>query len=491
MARLQLLLPLVMWALWVSHNPQEMVHPGIGVPMYLLSLGLVVVLMRRWARRAMRGTTIRSFSATARFHQGMFAARWIVMLIHAMGLFYLGWGHWIQAAGFSWGERVESLPALISTIPIGLVWIGLIWAQYPLDRAIREQNLMTALNAGEAFFEPPSLREYVTSNARVQVFSLLIPVGLAIVVRDVLILLFQWFGFGDRTTTEVVATLTAAGMVFLIGPEILRQVLPVTRLPDSPLRNRLEALCRRLGLRYRDILIWKTHFSFGNAAVMGLIPRFRYILLSDLLIETMDERQIEAVFAHEAGHVKHRHMTWYVVFAVVFFTWLDGVERVLVWWVWQGQVPVSIPLDIMLFGLGVIGFFVIFGSLSRSFERQADLFAARHVGQSQDDQKVQPEGVEVFNSALVHVARLNNMPLDASSYSTGRGWLGRGYGWLVHHAGTWLHGSIRSRIEYLRSLLYAPEAAERFDRRMYAIRLGLMAALCCTTAWMLTTLMMR
>ncbi|GIW74945.1 MAG: hypothetical protein KatS3mg104_0008 [Phycisphaerae bacterium] len=107
-------------------------------------------------------------------------------------------------------------------------------------------------------------------------------------------------------------------------------------------------------------------------------------------------------------------------------------------------------------------FFVIFGSLSRLFERQADLFAARNVGRTVDDPKVEPEGVEVFNSALVHVARLNNMPLDASSYSSGRGWLGRGYGWLVHHAGTWLHGSIRSRIEYLRSLLYAPEAAERF-----------------------------
>lgn len=491
MARLQLLLPLVMWALWINHNQTRIDYSGWGVPIYLLSLGWVVILMRRSARRAMQGTTIRSVSATARFHQKMFAARWVVMLIHATGLFYLGWGDWIRDAGLSMNGRLESFPALMSTIPIVLVWIGLIWAQYPLDRAVREQNLMTALNAGEAFFEPPSLREYVINNARVQIFSLLIPVGVAILVRDVLILLIQRYGTWDQTTTEVVATLTAAGMVFLIGPEILRRVLPVTRLPDSPLRDRLQAMCERLGLRYRDILIWKTHFSFGNAAVMGLIPRFRYILLSDLLIETMDQRQIEAVFAHEAGHVKHRHMTWYVIFAVVFFTWLDAMERVLVWWVWEGRAPASVPLDTVLFVVGVVGFFVIFGSLSRLFERQADLFAARNVGRTVDDPKVEPEGVEVFNSALVHVARLNNMPLDASSYSSGRGWLGRGYGWLVHHAGTWLHGSIRSRIEYLRSLLYAPEAAERFDRRMYAIRLGLIAALCCTTAWMLTTLVVR
>ena len=74
------------------------------------------------------------------------------------------------------------------------------------------------------------------------------------------------------------------------------------------------ALCRRVGMRYRDILLWRTQNNMGNAAVMGLVPQVRYILLSDLLLETMTESQIEAVFAHELGHIVHRHMAWYIVF---------------------------------------------------------------------------------------------------------------------------------------------------------------------------------
>lgn len=489
MARLQLLLPLVFWALWVTHGELTPVHPALGAPIYLLSLGLVVVIMRRWARRAMSGTTFRSTAATTRFHQAMFAARWCVMCIHVAALFYLGWGDLIVMTGLTFSGRVESLPALVSMIPVILAWIGLIWAQYPLDRAIREQNLMVALNAGDAFFEPPPIGPYIASNTRLQVFSLLAPVAIAILLRDLVMLLLRRSGGWDVAEMDIVATLVGAGFVFLIGPEILRRVLPVTRLPDSPLRARLEAMCERLGLRYRDILIWRTHFSLGNAAVMGLVPRFRYIMLSDLLIETMNDRQIEAVFAHEAGHVKHRHMTWYVVFAIVFFAWLDASEQVLSWAIWNNNVPAGVPLDVIIFGLGIVGFFVIFGSLSRSFERQADLFAARSVVGGQAASAVQPDGVEVFNSALAHVARINNMPLDATSYSVGRGRIGRAYGWLVHHAGTWLHGSIRSRMDYLRSLPDSPETTARFDRRMFAIRVGLIVALCSTTAWVVTAMM--
>jgi STE24 endopeptidase len=489
LARLQLLLPLVFWALWISHGDLGVVHPAMGTPIYFLSLALIVVTMRRWARGAMHGTTFRSTRATVRFHQGMFAARWCVMAVHVVSLFYLGWGELILWTGLAFDGRVESLPAMVSMIPVVLAWIGLIWAQYPLDRAIREQNLMAALNAGDAFFQPPELGPYLASNTRLQVFSLLAPVAIAILLRDLVMLLMSRSQRFDLAEMDIIATLVGAGFVFLIGPEILRRVLPVTRLPDSPLRERLEAMCDRLGLRYRDILIWRTHFSFGNAAVMGLVPRFRYIMLSDLLIETMNERQIEAVFAHEVGHVKHWHMTWYVIFAVVFFAWLDASEQVLSWAIWNNNVPASMPLDAIIFGLGIIGFFIVFGSLSRSFERQADLFAARSVVGGQAASAVQPAGVEVFNSALAHVARINNMPLDATSYSIGRGRWGRVYGWLVHHSGTWLHGSIRSRMEYLRSLPDAPEATARFDRRMYAIRVGLLVALCSTTAWVVTSMM--
>ena len=55
----------------------------------------------------------------------------------------------------------------------------------------------------------------------------------------------------------------------------------------------------------------------ANAAVIGLLPGWRYVLLSDRLIETMTDAEIEAVFAHELGHIVHNHMAWLVVFFAI------------------------------------------------------------------------------------------------------------------------------------------------------------------------------
>jgi len=72
-----------------------------------------------------------------------------------------------------------------------------------------------------------------------------------------------------RDSLEIAAWVLSASVVFLFAPEILRRVLRTERLGNSPLRRRLDDLCRRTGIRYRDILLWKTDHNMGNAAVMG------------------------------------------------------------------------------------------------------------------------------------------------------------------------------------------------------------------------------
>src|SRR5690606_775026 len=95
------------------------------------------------------------------------------------------------------------------------------------------------------------------------------------------------------------------------------------------LRERLEDLCRRIGLTYRRILIWESDGMVVNAAVMGLLRPVRYMLLSDGLLEMMDDRKIEAVFGHEAGHVKNRHIQYYLLVAVLSMLLVGGVAELL------------------------------------------------------------------------------------------------------------------------------------------------------------------
>jgi STE24 endopeptidase len=222
----------------------------------------------------------------------------------------------------------------------------------------------------------------------------------------------------------------------------------------------------------------------GNAAVMGVLPGLRYILLSDLLLETMTDAQIEAVFAHELGHIVYRHMIWYVVFiSILMLATLgpgqlayDLLERIVMP---RGAAAghYAAALNFVLCSLGATLFFVLFGCLSRRFERQADVFAARTMEQEKLEQShphtppltarppVGPYGASLFASALERVAVVNNIPATARS---------------------WCHGSIAKRMTYLHDLSTDAMHTRRFDRVMGRIYVLLIGSLFGCAAWLIT-----
>ena len=51
-----------------------------------------------------------------------------------------------------------------------------------------------------------------------------------------------------------------------------------------------------------------------TAGVMGLIKQFRYILVTRSLLQRLTPYEIEAVIAHEIGHVKKKHLLFYLIF---------------------------------------------------------------------------------------------------------------------------------------------------------------------------------
>jgi STE24 endopeptidase len=153
------------------------------------------------------------------------------------------------------------------------------------------------------------------------------------------------------------------------------------------LRDRLQTLCRQIDLRVQDILIWKSDGMMINAAVMGITGRLRYVLLSDALLATMSPKQVEAVFAHEAGHVRHHHIPHFLMFAlaawVVVAALMEGLALVAV------RAPgAGVSLGTIQ-SAGIIGTLVVwgigFGWVSRRFERQADLFGARCAAPQEND----------------------------------------------------------------------------------------------------------
>jgi STE24 endopeptidase len=161
------------------------------------------------------------------------------------------------------------------------------------------------------------------------------------------------------------------------------------------------------------------------------------------------------------------------------------------------------------------GFFLIFGYLSRRFERQADVYAARvmEAGRGQNaavlvstgvpvatsgpaapadapgtsPSHVGPYGAQVFASALHRVAHINNIPVSPRTKPR-TGVLRRmshALGSMVDLAHDWLHGSIPHRMAYLQGLSTDPASTGRFDRVMTRLYCTLLFALFATLAWTL------
>jgi hypothetical protein len=132
--------------------------------------------------------------------------------------------------------------------------------------------------------------------------------------------------------------------------------------------------------------------------------------------------------------------------------------------------------------------------LSRKFERQADVFAARTMQATLDKTSPQPQpshvgryGASLFSSALERVAVVNNMP--TGPYRRWEGNLRKRLAFLMERVGdlahNWLHGGIRDRQNYLERISSNPELTHRFDRFMAFMRASLvfLLAACSTFLW--------
>lgn len=356
----------------------------------------------------------------------------------------------------------------------------------PTEKPKRNNDAIAALEAAKQ--RKPrtenSLGGYLLDKFRHQVLILAVPMSIIVLakhlIHDYADTLIKWLKeLGLPIELPIDPTIrglflnTALGTVSVIvlalAPLMLRFIWATEPLPAGPLRDRFTATCRRIGLRYREILLWHTHGMAVNAAVMGFITPLRYILVSDALLETMDEEEIEAVFGHEAGHVRHWHLPFFGLFAVVSMYAGGGAMHLLLFIDLKINNGISRldPAILQLVALGVLFAMWLFGFswLSRKFERQADLFGVRCITPDMKNCLAQcpVHGVEktpglcisaanLFGRTLYKIADLNGIPREAPS---------------------WRHGSIESRCKLIETFSSDVPAMERFDRLLRRIKIGL------------------
>ncbi len=240
----------------------------------------------------------------------------------------------------------------------------------------------------------------------------------------------------------------------VFSPALLRWIWRSSPLPDGPLRRRLHELMREQDFRCHDILIWHTDDHLANAGVIGPTPLLRYIIISDVLLSQSTPQEVVAIFAHEIGHVKLKHLPYYMALALgficMFANLVDGLAAV-------GLVePLQniLALDMTLAQAGVMLSFaavywvLFFGWVSRRMELESDLFALGAV-----------EDPTALLAALEKLGMLSSSPRSS---------------------GHWRHFSISRRVGFLTRVLENPKVGHRF--RGYARRIKWASLLVCAAA---------
>jgi len=265
---------------------------------------------------------------------------------------------------------------------------------------------------------------------------------------------------------EALFFLIALCFLVLLLPPLISRLWSCTPLDPGPQREAVEAFCRSQGFS-AQILSWPLLEGHAlTAAVMGMMPRFRYILLTPALLAALDQEELESVLAHEIGHVRKGHILLYLLLLLGFSLLAEAAARPLLallvgsGWFWRLRLWSDLPAGRLTEYLGgvfmmvtlLLFFRFLFGWFIRNFERQADLHALRAQG----------SGWPLFR-AFDKIARLTGISRTQKN---------------------WHHFGIGERMDFLARCADNPGLAERHDRRL---RLALAAyfALIGLAVWLL------
>jgi STE24 endopeptidase len=418
-------------------------------------------------------------------------ARLLALLSLVVYGWIIRWVGWSTLVRTNWrmGDLIV-IDDLIIFLPFLLIQLLVWWGLFYAERAL--QIRLEASHSSQ-------LGRYLVLKSRQSLGLILPAIVFYVVKRDVIARFWpDWDQSGLAGPIEIAALGT---LVLMVSPLFVRLAWPTRSLPPGPLRRRLERVAARVGFRFSDVLVWDTGHMMVNACVTGILPRFRYVLLTDALIESLTPQEAAAVFGHEIGHVAHRHLLYFGFFfigSLGVLTLLGDVFSQAASWVgqlaWFDRWDLG-DLDDIIEGvplLGILGlyFWLVFGQLSRRFERQADVFGSKVVScdvpdcpphTDLDEDVVEPKtarqsalcpvGIQIFAGALANVARYNGVD---------------------QHGRSWRHGSIASRIAFLAGLERHPEREQRFQQGVHRLQLGLgvvlaLAALCAilTRSWVI------
>jgi Zn-dependent protease with chaperone function len=185
-------------------------------------------------------------------------------------------------------------------------------------------------------------------------------------------------------------------VIFMIfAPPLVVRVWGCRPLAPGVSRSLIEKFCQDENFQVREIVLWPgPGADFITAGVMGLHRRCRYLLVTEGLLNVLDDDELRAVLAHELGHVKEKHLFFYLIFLLGYLVLAYPLSTLSFLLVLASDLPlalfrrsdpefltlISILSTLPLLLLLLFYFRFLFGFFIRNFERQADLYVFSVMG---------------------------------------------------------------------------------------------------------------
>jgi hypothetical protein len=291
----------------------------------------------------------------------------------------------------------------------------------------------------------------------------LFPAATVILIRDLEPYLSTLNDFEKSAACGALFLILAAGL-----PLLLLTICSHGNFKDSILENQIKTIFIQNRINLRKIRIWRTGNQVANAAVVGIIPRFRMLLLSDKLLNLFPQNELLAIVKHEAGHV----MLWHT------FTRLGFLSLPILAIAQQQTQLAEMPFPhlegglqeladtaIPFFPCGIYLAFLLITLpwLSHQMEHEADIFACQSKGLRKSEGDA--ESSADLKCALLRLAALAPGNYERQSL---------------------FHPSLERRIELIEKIERSPRKIDQFKRSFSRRRI--LVLICFSLTWIFMTL---
>ncbi len=350
-------------------------NPDSSVIYYGITLTAIFALVCNVAFKRLNKASFQNYDSNADELANLYVNRLSIfaLIIFAVNIWGLRLNH-----SFSNINIFETIPTLKAILFLGLFlfYLIIIWNEaYQIQKRYFARGL--------------TKKDFIFSNVSFSLPALLPWFCLSLIADAAQLLPWPFVKeFLSTPKGEIGYMVLFIGAIAIFGPVLIQKLWNCKPLEQGYARSRIEHICNVAGMKYRNILKWEL---FGGtmvtAGVMGLIGKFRYLLVTPALLTSLNDDEIDAVMMHEIGHVQKHHMVFYLFFFGGFiacnFVFFEPVMLLL--YIFE---PAYRVLDIVgisktsahpiLIGLSLIAVFVlyfryVFGFFMRNFERQADI----------------------------------------------------------------------------------------------------------------------